>query len=188
MHGSSVSGYAGVFDGKVSILGSLTKSAGSFKIDHPLDPANKYLYHSFVESPDMLNVYNGNVLLNQEGEAWVELPQWFQALNKEFRYQLTCIGEHAPVFIADEIHENRFRIAGGYEGMRVSWQVTGVRHDPYAKMHPIVVEELKPIEQKGRLLHPGEYHQPESMGIDYERLALARKIARSAPPIHRPAR
>ncbi|HMB90044.1 MAG TPA: hypothetical protein VKP65_04300, partial [Rhodothermales bacterium] len=53
--------YAGLFNGDVWVTGTLSKGGGSFKIDHPLDPANKYLAHSFVESPDMMNVYNGNV-------------------------------------------------------------------------------------------------------------------------------
>src|SRR5262249_38140051 len=95
--GQSSSGLAGRFNGRVQVTGTLTKGGGSFKIDHPLDPANKYLYHSFVESPDMMNVYNGNILLDANGEAWVELPEWFEALNRDFRYQLTSIGGLAPL-------------------------------------------------------------------------------------------
>ena len=101
-------------NGDVSIAGNLSKGSGSFKIDHPLDPENKYLSHSFVESPDMMNIYNGNVVLDDEGAAWVELPEWFEALNKEFRYQLTCIGGFAQVYIAEEIVDGRFKIAGGF--------------------------------------------------------------------------
>jgi hypothetical protein len=150
---------AGLFEGNVTVLGTLTKSAGSFKIDHPLDPANKYLSHSFVESPDMKNIYDGIATLDRHGEAIVTLPAWFEALNKDFRYQLTCIGENAPVFIAEKIHDNTFRIGGGYEGMEVSWQVTGSRRDRYAEVHPIPVEELKPISERGRYLHPELYFQ-----------------------------
>ena len=92
-------GYAGAFNGNVSVSGNLSKTSGSFKIDHPLDPTNKYLYHSFVESPDMMNIYNGNVVLDANGEAVVGLPDWFGALNRDFRYQLTCIGGFAPVYM-----------------------------------------------------------------------------------------
>jgi len=88
---SQQDGYAGYFSGDAHVTGSLSKGGGSFKIDHPLDPENKYLYHSFVESPEMMNVYNGNALLDANGEAWVELPDWFETLNRDFRYQLTCI-------------------------------------------------------------------------------------------------
>ncbi len=102
--GSSKSGYAGRFLGNVDIDGTLTKGNGAFKIDHPLDPANKYLYHSFVESPDMKNIYDGVVTLDGNGAAIVQLPNWFEALNQEFRYQLTAIGAPGPsLYIAEEI-------------------------------------------------------------------------------------
>src|SRR5439155_22785461 len=101
------------------------------EIDHPLDPTNKYLNHSAVESSDMKDIYDGVAVLDAKGEAVVEMPNWFEALNKDFRYQLTCIGSFAQVYIAEEIHNNRFKIAGGKPGMKVSWQVTGTRHDPY---------------------------------------------------------
>jgi len=159
------SGLAGWFQGNVYVAGNLTKSTGSFTIDHPLEPENKYLHHSFVESPDMMNVYNGNVLLDDQGEAWVELPEWFEALNKEFRYQLTCIGGFAPVYIAREISDNQFKIAGGSKGLKVSWQVTGIRQDPYAQAHPIKVEEVKPPEEQGYYLHPDVYGQRKERGI-----------------------
>src|SRR6185437_3893489 len=129
--------------GNLTVHGTIFKSAGGFRIDDPLDPEHKWLSHSFVESPDMKDLYDGVVVLDQHGEADVQLPAWFEALNKEFRYQLTCIGASAPIYIAQEIHNNRFRIAGGTHGLKVSWLVTGVRHDPYAQEHPIPVEQPK---------------------------------------------
>ena len=143
IYGGSSSGYAGWFEGDVNINGTLSKQAGSFKIDHPLDPENKYLYHSFVESPDMKNIYDGTITLDENGEAIVELPDYFEALNKDFRYQLTCIGGYAPVYISKEVHDNMFKIAGGTPGLKVSWQVTGIRHDTYAEENRIPVEEYK---------------------------------------------
>ena len=165
--GASSANYAGYFLGHVHVSGTLSKSAGSFKIDHPLDPANKYLSHSFVESPDMMNVYNGNVVMDGAGEAWVELPEWFEALNRDFRYQLTCIGGFAPVYVAEKVSGNRFRIAGGEPGMEVSWQVTGVRQDEYAEAHPIVVEEEKSAHEAGKYLHPDLYGLPETARVGY---------------------
>jgi hypothetical protein len=157
-HDPASTEYAAWFDGNVVVNGRLSKNAGSFVIDHPLDPADKYLYHSFVESPDMMNVYNGNIELDSSGEAWVVLPDWFEALNKEFRYQLTAMGGPAPdLHVANEIRGNRFKIAGGTGGQRVSWQVTGVRHDPYAEHHRIPVEEEKVHGERGRYLHPELY-------------------------------
>jgi hypothetical protein len=92
----------------------------------------------------MKNVYDGVAVLDKNGKAEVKLPEWFQALNQNFRYQLSCIGASAPVYIAQEVRNNSFRIAGGRPGLRVSWQVTGIRHDPYANANRIRVEEDKP--------------------------------------------
>ncbi len=106
VHGVSSLGYAAWLDGRVFIRGPLQKPGGQFKIDHPLDPANKYLSHSFVESPDMKNIYDGVVVLDNKGEAEIELPDWFGALNKDFCYQLTAIGAPGPnLYIAKEISD-----------------------------------------------------------------------------------
>jgi hypothetical protein len=160
VYGQSDTGNAGVFSGDVQVFGTLSKSGGSFKIDHPLDPENKYLSHSFVESPDMMNVYNGNVTLDARGEAVVELPDYFEALNRDFRYQLTSIGGFAPLYVAEKVAGNRFKIAGGEAGMEVSWQVTGVRQDAWANAHRIPVEQEKAEKERGRFLHPELFGQP----------------------------
>ena len=164
----SIDGYAGWFNQRVHVNGTLSKGGGSFKIDHPLDPENKYLYHSFVESPDMMNVYNGNVTLNAQGEAWVELPEWFEALNKEFRYQLTAMGKPGPnLYIAEEMASNRFKIEGGAPGMKVSWQVTGIRKDAFAEKYRIPVEEEKTGEERGRYMHPEAFGLSKDRGITW---------------------
>lgn len=165
VYGESSSGFAGYFSGKVTVTGNLSKGGGSFIIDHPLDPANKYLSHSFVESPDMKNIYDGIAVLDADGRAEIELPDWFQALNRDFRYQLTCIGAFAPVYVAEEIHDNQFTIAGGAPGQKISWLVTGIRQDAYANAHRIVVEENKPAEEVGHYLHPAELGMPASMSM-----------------------
>jgi hypothetical protein len=163
-------GLAGYFVGNVYVDGFLSKAGGSFQIDHPLDPENKYLNHSFVESPDMMNIYNGNVVLDATGQAWVELPEWFEALNKDFRYQLTPIGAPGPnLYIASKIEDNRFKIAGGTAGMEVSWQVTGIRQDLWAEANRIPVEEDKPEEELGYYLHPELYGQAEEKSIEWAR-------------------
>jgi len=165
-------GNAGQFDGNVQITGDLlvngtvSKGGGTFRIDHPLDPANRTLSHSFVESPEMKNVYDGVVMLGENGEAWVELPSYFEALGRDFRYQLTCVGGYAPVYIAEEIAGNRFKIAGGATGLKVSWQVTGVRKDAWAEAHRIVVEADKKPEQRGRYIHPEAFGLPPDHGME----------------------
>ncbi len=162
-------GKAGYFSGDVQITGNLSKGSGSFRIDHPLDPENKYLNHSFVESPDMKNVYDGVAVLDAKGEARIELPNYFETLNKDFRYQLTAMGAPGPnLYVAGEISGNNFEIAGGQPGMKVSWQITGIRKDPYAQKHRIPVEEEKLVSEKGKYLHPDAYGLGEQYGIHYE--------------------
>jgi hypothetical protein len=168
---NSVGGYAAYFDGDVHVAGTLSKSGGGFRIDHPLDPENQYLYHSFVESPDMMNVYNGNVATDDEGFATVTLPQYFEALNKHYRYQLTVIGAFAQAIIAEEIEGGQFVIQTDQPNVKVSWQVTGIRQDPYAEANRIPVEEEKSADEKGTYLYPEGYGKPEAMGLDYQRNA-----------------
>lgn len=158
--------WAGYFAGAL-YAESASSGIKDFKIDHPLDPANKYLNHSSVESSDRMNIYNGNVVLDAGGKARVELPEWFEVLNRDFRYQLTCIGGFAPVYVAQKIEGGRFQIAGGDAGMEVSWQVTGIRHDPLAEAHRIQVEEDKPSWERGKYLTPEVYGQPRTMAMDY---------------------
>lgn len=165
-------GYAGYFLGRARVTGDLivdgdcTGCTGPSKIDHPLDPENKYLYHSAVKSQDMMNIYNGNVTLDDKGEAVVQMPEWFEALNQEFRYQLTAIGAPGPnLYIAEEIKDNHFKIGGGKTGMKVSWMVTGIRHDPYSEQHPTPVEADKSDEERGLYVHPEAYGQPDSKQV-----------------------
>ena len=61
--------------------------------------------------------------------------------------------------------------------MKVSWQVTGIRHDPYADANRIPVEETKPAAERGTYLHPQAYGQPESKDANYETLRAMRQDA-----------
>ncbi|HLN89090.1 MAG TPA: hypothetical protein VK253_03400, partial [Candidatus Binatia bacterium] len=160
---------AAYFGGGIQINGEVIGGKKAFKIDHPIDPENKFLYHSAVESPDMMNIYCGNAVLDDNGEAWVELPAWFEALNRDFHYQLTCVGRYAPVFVEQEVKSNRFKMAGGTPGMKVSWQVTGVRHDRYAEANRTPVEEEKLEEDRGSYLYPELYDQPKTKRVRISR-------------------
>jgi hypothetical protein len=160
---------AGDYYGEVFFHKKITKLGGGFQIDHPLDPAKKYLSHSFVESPDMKNIYDGVVVLDASGEAQVELPGWFEALNTDFRYQLTCIGSYAPVYIAQEIHGHHFTMAGGKAGMKISWQVTGTRQDAWANANRVQVEIDKPIEEQGHYLAPELHGESAEKAIRWAR-------------------
>jgi hypothetical protein len=154
VRGQSANGYAGLFVGRVRVTGNLSKSGGGFTIDHPSDPENRYLSHSFVESPDMMNVYSGTVTTDDHGNARVELPDYFEALNRDFRYQLTAVGQFAQLMVSQEINRNGFAFRSDVPRVKVCWQVTGVRQDAWAEAHRIPVEEDKPAAEKGRFLHP----------------------------------
>jgi hypothetical protein len=151
--------------GNVSIAGNLSKAGGSFKIDHPLDPANKYLYHSFVESPDMMNIYNGSVTTDTEGNATIQMPDWFDALNRDFRYQLTVIGQPAQAYVSQELANRQFSIKTDKSNVKVSWQITGIRQDAWANAHRIPVEVAKPAGERGLYLHPELFGAPADKGI-----------------------
>jgi hypothetical protein len=158
--------------GNVSITGTLNATGTkNFRIDHPLDPANKYLFHASIESSEVLNLYSGNVVLDATGEAVVQLPDWFEAINKDLRYQLTNVGGFAPVYVAEEVSGGHFKIAGGKPGGKVSWQVSGVRNDAWEKAHPMVVEADKGA-ARGQYLTPELYGAPETARIGYMAPAL----------------
>jgi len=157
--------YAGYFSGNVQVTGSIAKGSGTFKIDHPLDPENKYLYHSFVESPDMMNIYNGNITTDANGYATVTMPGYFSALNKDFRYQLTVIGTFAQAIVDQEINGNQFVVRTNQPNVKVSWQVTGVRQDKYANAHRVVPEVEKEPELKGYYLHAEEWGMPANKSM-----------------------
>jgi trimeric autotransporter adhesin len=183
--GTGGNDYAAYLQGNVYISGNLAKSTGTFQIDHPLDPANKYLYHSFVESPDMMNIYNGVATLDARGSVWITLPEYFEALNQDFRYQLTSMGRPQPsLYVAKEISGNRFRISGGKPGGKVSWQVTGIRHDAYADAHRIQVEVEKPAQEQGRYLHPELFGAPVEQAIGYHAPPLPRQPPTQAETAH----
>lgn len=154
-----------MFYGNTWVAGTLYKNAGGFKIDHPLNPTQEYLVHSFVESPDMKNIYDGVVTTDARGFAIVTLPDYFEALNGDFRYQLTPIGEFAQAIIAKEISGNQFTIQTDKPNVKVSWQVTGIRKDAYAKYARLPVEQLKPVAEQGAYLFPQAYGLPASVGL-----------------------
>ena len=152
----------------VAVVGTLSKGGGSFMIDHPLDPANKYLYHSFVESPDMKNIYDGTITTDGAGLATVTLPDWFESLNRDFRYQLTVIGQFAQAIVAGKVANNQFRIQTDKPNVEVSWQVTGIRQDAFANANRIPVEVEKAPADRGRYLYPEAIGAPATARIGYE--------------------
>jgi hypothetical protein len=142
-------------EGRTHVNAQASHAATGFKIDHPDHPAEQYLSHAGVESNERKNVYDGVARLNGVGRAVVQLPDWFESLNADARYQLTAIGAAMPnLHVSQAIAGNQFEIAGGVANQHVSWQVTGVRQDIWSASHPLAVEEHKRHGEAGRLLHP----------------------------------
>lgn len=159
--------WAGYFYGDV-YADQYWSPVARMKIDHPVTPGEATLSHAYVASDDMKTVYDGTVMLDGSGAAWVELPNWFEALNGSFRYQLTPIGAAAPnLHIASPIAGNRFAIGGGEPGLTVCWQVTGIRHDAVAEMRREPVESAKLGDKRGRYMNPEAFGLPESMATDW---------------------
>ena len=132
-------GITGVLDVGGNFSAGGTKS---FRIQHPLKP-NMFLKHFCLESPEVLNVYRGNVILDAKGKAVIQLPEYFDSININFSYNLTSIGTAAPdLHVAEEVKGNSFSIAGGKPGSKVSWTLYAERNDKYLQEHP----ESKQIE------------------------------------------
>ncbi|MBL4644652.1 MAG: hypothetical protein JKX80_02180 [Candidatus Pacebacteria bacterium] len=150
--------------GGTHVAGTLSKGSGTFAIDHPLDPKNKLLFHSFLESPDVKNIYDGIAKLDRNGRAEIILPDYFLTLNKDLRYLSTSIGESMPgLYVEREVEFQKFWlglikrptfvIAGGTPGGTISWQLTGIRKDVFITENPIIVEVEKGPDQ---LIDKGE--------------------------------
>jgi len=164
VYGRAMNGGYGLFaSGDFAATGSK-----SFIIDDPLDPANKMLKHYCIESPEVLNMYRGNTILNEEGESVVSLPDYFTLININFSYNLTAIGKPAPeIYIKKEIDtKGKFTIGGGKPGQKISWVVYAERNDRYMQHYPeskkVVVDKKL---NRGKYLQPELYNQPASKGI-----------------------
>jgi hypothetical protein len=160
---SATSGYGVYSGGRFAATG--TKS---FQIDHPLHPETHYLNHFCTECPEPMNAYSGVVTLDARGEAWVQLPDYFEAINRDPRYTLTPIGAAMPnLHVAVEIQGNRFKIAGGVPGKKVSWEVKAIRNDLWVQRYGYQTEQEKEDAIKGKYLNPELYGQPKERGIHY---------------------
>ncbi len=163
-------GYSGLFVGNVQVTGTISADEKDFKIDHPADPANKYLVHASIESSELVNIYSGNVTTDEFGLATVQLPDWFEVENSDFRYQLTVVdGRFAQAVVSKKIENHQFTIHTNASHVEVSWQITGVRQDAYAKAHPLVVEQAKPANERGFYMHPELYGQPGEKQTEWGR-------------------
>ncbi|MCS6790768.1 MAG: hypothetical protein NZ580_07300 [Bacteroidia bacterium] len=143
-----------------------------FFIDHPPDPANKFLAHYTTEGPEPCNIYRGVVTTDASGWAVVQLPSYFEAPNRpgDYHYSLTCIGTFAQAIVEEEIQNNRFVIRTDKPNVKVAWTVTGVRNDVYARHFWMPDEVAKSPEEKGKYLIPELFGKGPEHGIFSSRL------------------
>jgi hypothetical protein len=188
IHGTETSSnpaaLAGLFDGNVSINGNLTVTGtkSGLHIDDPRDPANRTLTHTPVETDAMTVVYTGNVRTGRDGRATVRLPAYATAVGGDWRYQLTPIGRFGQAIVEHEVRDGRFVIRTENAGTKVSWSVTGLRRDAFARTHPFRAVQAKTGAERGRYLHPDLYGEPRSASVS--RPVKATPAARAAK--HRP--
>lgn len=158
---NATSGKAGKFVGNVYVTGDLDVGGSKdFLIDHPLDPVNKILRHSCIESSERINIYKGRAKLGK-GEIKIQLPDYFDALNhpKGREIFLTSVNGWSPLFLSGKIKNNQFIVKTTKDGnpeQEFSWVIYAVRNDEYAKEHPLIVEQEKGIQngfKKGELLY-----------------------------------
>jgi hypothetical protein len=143
----------------------------SFRIDHPKDPDNKFLVHFCIESNEILNMYRGIAELDNNGEAVITLPKYFDAVNTNYSYQLTPVGAAMPnLYVSNEINDNKFAVAGGVAGAKVSWTVVAERDDELIRnnLEAKESEPLKTGRYKGKYVHPQFYSKSANSGILYK--------------------
>lgn len=155
--GGQAGAYGVYSNGALGATGTKT-----FRIDHPKDPENKFLRHFSMESNEVLNIYRGTIAFDANGEAVVELPDYFNDINKNTSYQLTPIGAYMPLYIKEKVGEtNQFVIAGGLAGKEVSWAVYAERNDLYMQQNP----EQRTVELEKRPQEKGLYLMPYLYGL-----------------------
>jgi hypothetical protein len=163
------SGWGGDFDDAFASGGFYTPLF-TMRIDHPGDPANRILQQAGVQSNELVSMYSGNVTTNSSGDAVVLLPAYVQTLNRDFRYQLTVVGQFAQAIVAGEMQGDQFTIKTDKPGVKVSWQVTGVRQDGFAKTHPLVAEQEKKAGERGYYINPEAFGLPPYPDARLERM------------------
>jgi len=154
-----------------------TNGVKNFKIDHPADPENKFLYHAAIESDVPYNKYSGNITTDANGEAIVELPEYVELVNKDFRYNLTVIGTFAQAIVGKEVSDNKFVIRTDEPNVKVSWELTGVRNDPYMQQNSYEPVREKISEEKGTYMNPELYGKTNKVNEAIEKQRIEKKKA-----------
>jgi hypothetical protein len=144
--------------GSVTVVGSLSKSSGSFKIPHPVPEKTEThdLVHSFVEAPQADNIYRGKIDL-VSGRAEVNIDTvagmtegTFALLNREI--QCFTSNESGWTAVRGSVSGNILTIEAQDNTCTdtISWLVIGERQDQHMydtdwtdENGKVIVEPLK---------------------------------------------
>lgn len=148
----------------------------AFRIDDPRDPENYYLMHFSSESPTPQNFYSGNVTTDEKGYAWVDLPDYFEEINANLKYQLTVVDDgdrtdFVQVKVSQKARGNRFQIRTSAPGVEVSWRIEADRNDPYVRANPTKDRVMKEGLERGTVLHPDLYGMPKGKAMVKDEVA-----------------
>jgi hypothetical protein len=141
-----------------TVVGSLSKGSGSFKIDHPLKPDTHHLVHSFIEGPQADLIYRGKATLIN-GKVTVNVDA--AAGMTEGTFAVLC--REVQCFTSNESDWDAVRgvVAGNIltiecqnpnSSATVSWMVIGERKDKHMydtewtdENGKVIVEPLKGV-------------------------------------------
>jgi len=183
---SNATNWSGYFTGDVYVGGTVYMPAKITRLDHPADPENQNLQLAGIDSPEMLVTISGNATTDGTGQAEVAVPAYFTAIAADYRYQLTVIGQFAQAIVSRELLGDRFQIKTDQPNVKVSWAITGVRTDNFAKANPLIPELAKPTEQRGRYLHPQAFGLPFERSVDYPAVQELTKLPPATTPLQEP--
>jgi len=121
----------------LTVNGSLAKSSGSFRIDHPLKPETHDLVHSFIEGPQADLIYRGKInLTNGKASVNIDLASGMT----EGTFEVLC--REVQCFTSNESGWNHVRgsVTGNTLTIEcqdqtasdlISWMVIGERKDKH---------------------------------------------------------
>ena len=87
------------FESTIIVAGQIKAITKSFKIDHPLDPQNKYLEHGSLEGPEHGIYQRGRV--SGYGAVTVNLPDYFTALSEDSYSIIVTSRTNSQLFVTE---------------------------------------------------------------------------------------
>jgi len=96
------------FESTMIISGQLKAQTKSFKIDHPLDPQNKYLEHGSLEGPEHGIYQRGRG--SGYGPVTINLPSYFTALSED-SYSIVVTSRNNTQLYVTNSNPNSFTVS-----------------------------------------------------------------------------